>query len=152
MGSLLPPEYEDQAPRTHTESSLSSLPDSNLDHYSQSQSIADTQDLESTKANWKVITVPEESSQPNLSTQDVSLNTIQPATLNNLGATINLAPASVTNGIDFAKYTGYADSNPTGRAKHGWIWSHGYDIQHKTLLKKSGKAIRRWVCKICMYF
>ena len=43
-GSLLPPEPEDQAPRAHTESLLSSLPDSNLDHHSQAQSIADTQD------------------------------------------------------------------------------------------------------------
>ncbi len=128
------------------------MPDSNLDHHSQAQSIADTQDLESTKANPEVITVPEESIQPNPSTQDTSLNTIQPATLNNLGVTINLAPDSIHNGIEFAKYSGYAYSNPTGQASREWIWSHGYDIQHKTLLKKSGKAIRRWVCKICMYF
>ncbi len=128
------------------------MQDSNLDHHSEAQSIADTQDLESTKANPGVITVSEESSQPNPSTQDTSLNTIQPATSNNLGVTINLAPASITNGIDFAQYPGYAYSNTTGRARHGWIWSHGYDIQHKTLLKKSGKAIRRWVCKICIYF
>ena len=106
----------------------------------------------STKANPEIITVVEESSQPNPSIQDTFLNTLQPATLNNLGVTINLAPVSITNGIDFAKYLCYAYSNPTGRAKPGWIWSHGYDIQHKTLLKKSGKAIRCWVCKICMYF
>ncbi len=88
-GSLLPPVSENQAPRVHTEFLLSSLPDSNLDHHSQAQSIADTQDLESTKANPEVMTVPEESSQTNLSTQDTSLNTIQPAILNNLGITIN---------------------------------------------------------------
>ncbi len=139
-GSLLPTEPEDQAPRAHTESLLSSLLDSNLDHYSQAQSIADTQDPESTKANPEVITVPEESSQSNLSTQDTSLNTIQSATSNNLGVTINLAPASTTNGIDFAKYPGYAYSKPIGRAKHGWIWSHRYDIYHKTLVKKSEKS------------
>ena len=118
-GSLLPPEPEDQAPRAHTESSLSSLPDSNLDHHSQAQYIADTQDLESTKANPEVIIVPEEGSQPNPSTQDTFLNTIQPATSNNLGVTINLAPASITNGIDFAKYPCYTFSNPIGRARHG---------------------------------
>ncbi len=78
------------------------MPDSNLDHHSQAQSIADTQDLESTKANPEVITVSEESNQPNPSTQDTSLNIIQPATLKNLGATINLVPASIINGIDFA--------------------------------------------------
>ncbi len=88
-GSLLPPEPEDQVPRANTESFLSSLPDSNLNHHSQAQSIADTQDLWSTKANPEVIIVPEESSQPNPSTQDISLNTIQPATSNNLGVTIN---------------------------------------------------------------
>ena len=82
--------------------------DSNLDHHSQAQSIADTQDLESTKTNPKVITVLEESSKPNPSTQDTSLNTIQPATLNNLEVTINLAPTSITNGIGFAKYLYYA--------------------------------------------
>ena len=151
-GSLLPPEPEDQAPRAHTESLLSSLPDSNLDHHSQAQSSADTQDLESTKINPKVIPIPEESSQPNPSTQNTSLNIIQPASLNNLGITINLATASITNKLNFAKYPGYTYSNPIGRAKHGWIWSHGYDIQHKTLLKKSGKAMRRWICKICIYF
>ena len=75
-GSLLQLELENQAQKVHTESLLSSLPDSNLDHHSQAQSIADTQDLESTKANPEVITVPEESSQPNPSTQDTSLNTI----------------------------------------------------------------------------
>ena len=78
------------------------MPDSNLDHHSQAESIADTQDLESTKANPEVITVSEESNQPNPSTQDTSLNIIQPATLKNLGATINLVPASIINGIDFA--------------------------------------------------
>ena len=117
-GSLLPPEPEDQAPKAYTKFLLSSLPDSNPDHHSQAQSIADTQDLESTKANPEVITVPEESSQPNPSTQDTSLNTIQRATPNNLGVTITLASASITNGIDFAKYPGYAYSNPTGRATY----------------------------------
>ena len=117
-GSLLQLELENQAQKVHTESLLSSLPDSNLDHHSQAQSIADNQDLESTKASPEVITVPEESSQPNLSTQDTSRNIIQPATSNNLGVTINLAPASITNGIDFAKYPGYAYSNPTGRATY----------------------------------
>ncbi len=151
-GSLLSPEPEDQASRAHTEFFLSSLPDSNLHHHSQAQSIADTQDLDFTKANPKVITVLEESSQPNLSTQNTSLNTIQSATSNNLGVTINLATASITNGIDFAKYPSYAYSKLTSQARHRWIWCYRYDIQHKTLLKKSGKAIRRWVCKICIYF
>ena len=151
-GSLLPREPENQAPRAHTESLLSSFHDSNLDHHSQSQSIVDAQDLESLKTNTEDITPPEESGHLHLSTQDTSLNIIQPATSNNIEVTIHLAPASITNGIDFAKYPGYAYSNPTGRARHGWIWSHGYDIQHQTLLKKSGKAMRRWVCKICMYF
>ena len=117
-GNLLSPEPEDQAPKAHTESLLSSLPDSNLDHHFQAQYIADTQDLESTKTNPKVIIVLEESSQPNLSTQNISLNTIQPTTSNNLGVTINLALALITNGIDFAKYRGYAYSNRTDRARH----------------------------------
>ena len=43
--SVLSPEPEDQAPKAHTESLLSSLSESNLDHHSQAQSIADTQDL-----------------------------------------------------------------------------------------------------------
>ncbi len=149
---MLPPEPEDQAPIVYTEPSLSSFSDSHLDHHSQAQSIADTQDLKSTKANPEVITVPEESSQPNPSTQDIPLNIIQPATLNNLGVTINLAPASITNGIDFAKYPSYAYSNPTGRARHRWIWSHGTQYSAQNFTEKSGKAMRRWVCKICMYF
>ncbi len=41
-GRLLPPEPEDQEPRSETESSLLSLLDSNLDHHFQAQSIADT--------------------------------------------------------------------------------------------------------------
>ena len=117
-GSLLLPEPEGQAPRAHTESLLSLLPDSNLDHYSQAQAIPDTQDLEFTKANPEVIKLPEESSLPNQSTQDTSLNTIQTATSNNLEVTINLATASITNGINFIKYPGYAYSNLTGRARH----------------------------------
>ncbi len=60
-GSLLPRELEDQAPRAHTESSLSSFHESNLDHYSQAQSIADDRDLESLKANPEDITPTEES-------------------------------------------------------------------------------------------
>ncbi len=118
---MLPTEPEDKSPRANTEPLLSSLPDSNLDYHSQAQSIADTQDLESTKANPKVITVSEESSQSNSSTQNTSLNIIQPATSNNLGDTINLVPASIINGIDFDKYPGYAYSNLTGRARHRWI-------------------------------
>lgn len=117
-GSLLLPEPKDQASRAHTESLLSSLPDSNLDHHCHAQSIANTQDLESTKANPEVIIVPEKGRQPNPSIQDISLNTIQSATSNNLGVTINLAPASITNGIDFAKYSGYAYSNRTGQARN----------------------------------
>ena len=151
-GILLPPEPEDQAFRVNTKFLLSSLLDNNPDHHLQAQSIADKQDLEFTKANPEVITLPEKSSQPNISTQDTSFNTIQPATLKNLGVTINLASASITNGIDFAKYPGYAYSNLTCRARNRWIGSHGYNIQHKGLQKISGKAICRWVCNICIYF
>lgn len=151
-GNLLPREPENQAPRAHTESSLSSLHESNLDDPSPAQSIVDTQDLESLKTTPEEITPPEKSDQPHSSTQDTSLNIIQPAAANNLGVTMDLAPAPITKGIDFAKYPLYAYSNHTGRARHGWIWNHGYDIQHQFLLKKSGKPMRRWVCKICMYF
>ena len=103
------------------------MPDSNLDPHSQAQSFADTQDLESTKVNLEVIIVLEDSSQANPSQQDTSLNTIQLATSNNLGDTINLVPASIINGIDFAKYPCYAYSNSTGRAKHGWSFNYQWN-------------------------
>ena len=83
--------------------------------------MADTQGLESTNANPEVIIVLEESSQPNPSTKDIFLNTIQLATLNNLRVTINLAPTSITNRINFAKYLGYAYSNHTSWVRHVWI-------------------------------
>ena len=111
--------------------------ENNLDHYSQAQSIADAQDLKSLKTNPENKTPPKESGHPPPSTQDISLNIIQPTTSNTVGVTIHLAPALITNGLDFAKYPSYAYSNPTDRARHGWIWSHGYDIQHQILLKKS---------------
>lgn len=54
-----------------------------------------------------------------VSTQDTSRSVIQSITPSNVGVTLKLSPSLVTNGMSFAKYPGYAYSNPTGRARHG---------------------------------
>ena len=44
--------------------------------------------------------------------------------------------------LNFTKFPGYSYSSPTKRPRKGWIWKHGYDIQHIAEIKRDGKAKR----------
>ena len=135
-GSLLPLEPENQALRIPSESSLSSLVDSNLGFHDSVQDSA-----------------PREANFDSHNTQDQLFVSEDRATLPSTtpqpAVVVPLAPAVTTTSLDFSKYPDYVYSAPTGRPRNGWIWAHGYDIQHLRGVKKNGNAERRWVCKIC---
>lgn len=54
-----------------------------------------------------------------------------------------------THSLDLSKFPGWVYSEPTGRARNGWIWGHGYDIQKVGSRQSNGKMKRQWVCKLC---
>ena len=45
-----------------------------------------------------------------------------------------------TAALNFARFPDYSYSTPTNRPREGWIWKHGYDIQHMPEVKWDGEA------------
>lgn len=132
----LPPEPENQAPQRPSESSLSSIVNSNPGFH---DSVLDSASRE---GNLDSHITPDQVLPPECRT------TPRP-TIPQPPVVVHLAPAVTTTNLDFSKYPDYIYSTPTGRPRNGWIWAHGYDIQHLRGVKKNGKAQKRWVCKIC---
>ncbi len=136
-GRLLPPETENQALQIPSESSLSSVVDSNLGfHNSVQDSALRKANLDSHNTLDQVF-IPE-------GRATLPPTTPQPAVVVfSAPAVVPLAPEVTTTSLDFSKYLDYVYSAPTGRPRNGWIWAHGYDIQHLRGVKKNGKAQRR---------
>ncbi len=132
--SLLPPEPENQAPRISSESSLSSLVDSNLGfHNSVQDSALRKANLDSHNTQDQVFKPEGRATLPPTIPKPAVV--VFPAP-----AVVPLAPEVTTTSLDFSKYPDYVYSAPTDRPQNGWIWAHGYDIQRLRGVKKNGKA------------
>lgn len=126
---ILPPPIENQEPTTRPKS-LSPDP---------SVLVPDSEYESSAKDEEKVL--DEGKSTP----AEVNISQVD---FSELASTEKKDEATAT--LNFAKFPGYSYSLPTKRPREGWIWKHGYDIQHMAEVKRDGKAKRRWVCKICI--
>ncbi len=112
-GSLLPLETENQAPQIPSESSLSSLVDSNLSfHNSVQDSALREANLDSHNTQDQV-SIPE-------GRATLPPTTLQPAVVVfSAPAVVLLASEVTTTSLDFSNYPDYVYSAPTGRPRNG---------------------------------
>ncbi len=109
MGSLLPPEPENQAPRIPSESTLPSLVDSNLGfHNSVQDSALREANLDSNNTQDQVFIPERRTTLPPTNSQPAVVVFSAPAVL-------PLAPEVTMTSLDFSKYPDYLYSAPTGR-------------------------------------
>lgn len=107
-GSLLPPEPENQAPRGPSESSLSSIIDSNPGFH---DSVLDSASIE---GNHDSHTTPYQVLPPDY-------RATPPSTIPQPTHVVHLAPAVTTTTLNFSKYPDYVYSKPTCGPRNGWI-------------------------------
>ncbi len=118
-GSLLPPETENQALQIPSESSLSSLVDSNLGfHNSVQDSALREANLDSHNTQDQVFITEGKATLPSTTSQPAVVVFSAPAV-------VPLAQEVTATSLDFSKYPDYIYSAPTGRPRNGWIWAHG---------------------------